>query len=217
MPGSPIEHLVTRTLLVRYVLRPHWRALVLAFAAMLISAAASLLQPWPLKVVLDSVAGSTPLPPWLATLVVSKLGVGKLALIHSAALAVVVIALVQGSATYIESYLTNNVDQHIQRDLRRDLYHHLHRLSLAYYDRQQTGALVSTLTNDVEAVGEFVATTLLGSLVNVLSLVGMLATMLYLDWAFTLVAISVTPALFLPCPILPPDQDDAARGTSARE
>ena len=82
-------------------------------------------------------------------------------------------------------------------DLRRVLYHHIQRLSLAYHDHKSTGDLISTVTADIDSIQDFISQALLGILVNVLTLVGMLLVMFYLNWRFTLIALSVTPVLFV--------------------
>ena len=82
-------------------------------------------------------------------------------------------------------------------DIRRDLYHHIQRLSLSYHDRHKSGDLVSRLTSDVDAVQDFVSTALLDVVVNVLTLGGMLVVMLYLNWRFTLIGMIVAPLLFV--------------------
>ena len=53
---------------------------------------------------------------------------------------------------YIENYYTTTVGQWIANDLRLHIYEHLHRLSLRYYDNVKTGALVSTITSDVQTI-----------------------------------------------------------------
>jgi subfamily B ATP-binding cassette protein MsbA len=81
-------------------------------------------------------------------------------------------------------------------ELRQVLYHHIQRLSLAFHDRKRTGDLISTVTADIDAIQDFISQALLGIVVNVLTLVGMLAVMFYLNWRFTLIALSITPPLF---------------------
>jgi subfamily B ATP-binding cassette protein MsbA len=76
------------------------------------------------------------------------------------------------------------------------LYYHLQRLSLAYHDNKKTGDLLSRVTSDIDSIQSFIASGLLGSAVNVLTLGGMVGVMLYLNWRFTLIALSVAPVLF---------------------
>ena len=62
-----------------------------------------------------------------------------------------VIAVVGAASSYLENYLTTNVGQWVMHDLRRTLYHHIHRLSLAEHDEKRTGDLISRVTSDIEA------------------------------------------------------------------
>ncbi len=168
--------------------------LSVAFAALLLEAAAGLLEPWPLKVVFDYVIASKPMPAWLAAW--PALTSDRVRLLDAAAVAVIVIALVGAASTFVEKYVSTSVGQRVGRDVRDTLYHHFQRLSLAFQERQRTGDLVVRLTSDIEAVQDFVSTMMLGMILDILSLVGMLAVMWYLDWRFTLIAASVAPVLF---------------------
>lgn len=186
-----------RKLELRYLLSPHKTVLVIAFIAVLGETATDLLEPWPLKIVFDYVFGSKKMPPWLSHLLASTLGSDKVAIVHFAVLSIIAIALVGAISSYAEKYLTTSVGQWVMHDLRRILYHHIQRLSLAYHDRKPTGDLISTVTTDIESIQDFISQALLGIVVNVLTLVGMLLVMFYLDWRFTLIALSVTPFLFI--------------------
>ena len=155
-----------------------------------------LLDPWPLKLVFDHVLGSKAMPHWLGNLV-APLGHDKVAILEFAALAVIAIAAVGALSTYFEKYLTTSVGQWVMHDLRRTLYHHIQRLSLTYHDQKKTGDLISTVTSDIDSIQDFISSVLLGLIVNTLTLVGMLSVMFYLNWRFTLIALSVAPVLFI--------------------
>ena len=102
--------------------------------------AAELLEPWPLKIVLDYLLQSKEKPGWLSG-VIGWMGPDKLAVLNFAVLAVAVIAVVGALSSYLEKYLTTSVGQWVMHDLRRTLYHHIHRLSLAEHDQKRTGRL----------------------------------------------------------------------------
>src|SRR5262249_18371570 len=76
------------------------------------------------------------------------------------------------------------------------LYHHIQRLSLAFHDQKQTGDLISRVTSDIDSIQSFIASGLLGAFVNTLTLVGMVGVMFYINWRFTLIALSIAPILF---------------------
>jgi ATP-binding cassette, subfamily B, bacterial len=171
--------------------------LVLAFIAVLGEAATDLLEPWPLKIVFDYVFGTKHMPAWMSGLIGGTFGLSRVGILHFAVLAVIVIAAAGALSSYAEKYLTTSVGQWVMHDLRSILYHHIQRLSLAYHDHKPAGDLISTVTADIDSIQDFISQALLGILVNVLTLVGMLAVMFYLNWRFTLIALSITPFLFL--------------------
>ena len=188
----------SRTLTIRDLLRPHRKALVAGLAAVIGEGVADLLQPWPLKVVFDDVLRGRAVPGhgWLNQLIASATGGDRLETLKLAALAALAIAAVGALCTYVEKYLTTSVGQWVMHDLRRTLYSHIQRLSLSYHDHKQTGDLISRVTSDIGAIQSFIASGLLGALVSSLTLAGMVGVMFYMNWRFTLVALSVAPVLF---------------------
>jgi len=123
-------------------------------------------------------------------------GTDKLAIVKFAAVAALFIAVIGAAASYLEKSLTTSAGQWVMHDLRRTLYSHIQRLSLAFHDRKQTGDLIGRVTSDIDAIQSFIASGLLGALVNVITLFGMIAVMFYINWRFTLIALSVAPPLF---------------------
>jgi ATP-binding cassette subfamily B protein len=85
----------------------------------------------------------------------------------------------------------------VMHDLRRTLYSHIQRMSLAFHDQSHTGDLISRVTSDIDAVQSFIASGLLGVLISCITIAGMIAIMFWVNWRFTLIALSVVPALFL--------------------
>ena len=179
------------------LLRPHSKALAAAVLAVIGETLANLLEPWPLKIVLDNVLKSRPTHGWLNHLVLSTVGDSKLTILKFSAAAVLAIAVLGAICSYTEKYLTTSVGQWVMHDLRQTLYSHIQRLSLAYHDQQRTGNLIGRLTSDIDAIQSFIASGLLGAVINSLTLVGMVGVMFYIDWRFTLIALSVAPVLFV--------------------
>jgi ATP-binding cassette subfamily B protein len=182
---------------IRALLKPHSAALTFAFIAVIGEGLADLLGPWPLKLVLDYVVGSRAMHGWLGHLVESLAGTDKLAILKVACAGVLLIALIDAISSYTEKYFTTSVGQWITHDLRRTLYSHIQRMSLAYHDEKRTGDLISRVTSDIDAIQSFVTSGLIGGMINIFTLVGMVGVMFYLNWKFTLIALSVAPILFL--------------------
>ncbi len=87
--------------------------------------------------------------------------------------------------------------QWVGHDLRKTLYHHIQRLSLADHDKARTGDMITRVTSDIGAIQSFIDSAMLGMLVSVTTLAGMIGVMFYLNWRFTLIALSVMPVLFV--------------------
>ena len=177
------------------LVRPYWRWVGFVSVAMFVETAASLAAPWPLKIVLDSVFDAQPIPSWLAAIVGGT--PDRMVLLNAAVAGTVVIALLQAGSAYLNAYFTVSIGQWIAHDLRQSVYAHLQRLSMSYYDRQQTGPLISTITDDVNAVQDFVSTSLLDIVIDSLTIIGMLAVMFTLNFNFTLIALAVVPLVVL--------------------
>ncbi len=179
------------------MIRPHWKALTIALVAVFGVTLTDVIEPWPIKIVVDNLLQSKKLPGWLGEFVSGIFGQDKLAILNFAVAAVAVIAVVGAVSSYVEKYMTTSVSQWVAHDLRRTLYNHIQRLSLTEYDKTRTGDLISRVTTDIEAIQDFIDSALLGMLVSAFTLLGMIGVMLYINWRFTLIALSVAPALFL--------------------
>ena len=177
--------------------RPYRGWLVIILLAMLVETVAGLAGPWPLKVVIDNAIGGRPAPSWLFRLLGPALAGSGPALAAAAAFALVLIAAIGGIASYIDNYYTESVGQWVANDLRMKMYEHLERLSFSYYDTHRTGLLLSTITDDVGAVQDFVSSSTLSILIDLATIAGMLVVMFWLNWDFTLLVVAITPFLLL--------------------
>jgi ABC-type multidrug transport system fused ATPase/permease subunit len=183
--------------LVRELLSPYRSWVTIILLAMLVETAMSLAAPWPLKVILDNVVGTHKAPEWLAPFRSSLMGGHKMELAVVAGIATVLIAVLGAVASYIDNYYTESVGQWVAHDLRMRVYDHLQHLSLGYYDSHQTGALLSTITDDIKTIQGFASSATLGILVDFLTIIGMLGVMLWLEFDFALIAVALTPFLLL--------------------
>ena len=158
---------------------------------------ADVLDPWPIKIVVDNILKSKPLTGILGRIVTGTFGGGPYAVLNFAVAAVAVVAILGAVGAYFEKYLTTSVSQWVGHDLRRTLYHHIQRLSLAEHDKTRTGDMITRVTTDIEVIQDFIDSALLGILIDLLTMLGMAGVMFYLNWRFTLIALSVMPVLFL--------------------
>ena len=178
------------------LLRPHWKGIAIALLAVVGMTAADVLQPWPLKIVLDYVLSGRRMPASLASFLNLVFDGSRNAILIFAIISVAVIAAMDSISSYIETYLMTSIGQWVAHDIRRKVYHHIERLSLSYYDQKQTGDLLTRMTNDIDAIQNVITSALTDTLIDVLTIAGMLGVMLYLNWRFSLIALGITPILF---------------------
>jgi subfamily B ATP-binding cassette protein MsbA len=182
--------------LVAHLVRSHWKALSLAFLAVLGETVADIAEPWPVKVVIDNVLQNKKLPPRLDA-IVELFPHNGFATLNFALAFVLLIAVIGAISSYSEKFLTTSVAQWVAHDLRRMIYQRIQRLSLAEHGESRTGDLLTRVTSDIDAVQDFITSALLGIVTNVLTLAGMLGVMFYMNWRFTLIGLSVAPVMFL--------------------
>ncbi|TGO05396.1 ABC transporter ATP-binding protein [Serinibacter arcticus] len=180
---------------VRPHLRPQRRLVVGGFAALFAEVAFRLLEPWPLKIVLDAViaAGAVAAVTNVAPSGDSTADVLRVVLLAS--LAVVALAGLRALAAYAMTVCFSLAGSRAMTGVRATLFDHLQRLSLRFHRGSRSGDLLNRLVGDVGRVQEVAVTAGLPLLGNVVTLVGMLVVMLVLDATLALVVV-VALALF---------------------
>src|SRR3989454_6594213 len=135
-------------------------------------------------------------PPFLAKYAVDD-GIRKhdLGLLWWIVGAFVLAGLLNWAMSYVQTYLTGWVGERILADLRNNLFRHLQRLSLGFYERNRAGVIISRLTNDVEALDQLVTDGVTSLVQNTLTLFGTAIILFFLDWRLALATLTVVPAL----------------------
>ena len=113
-------------------------------------------------------------------------------------LILVALYAVKGGSTVGHIYLMEFVGQRIMADLRIDLYGHLQRLSLGYYDKSSTGELMSRITNDVNLIQGSVSNLITGAIKEILTIISLVAVVIYMDWFLSIFALLVFPICVIP-------------------
>jgi len=177
-------------------LRPHRPLLAGATVALIGATMMRLLEPWPLKFVIDRVVPSS----------VAEGGGSGIALVDAldpmvllalCAGGLVVIIGMRAVLQYLATIGFAIVGNRVLTKVRGVLFRHLQGLSLAFHARARTGDLTTRLIGDVGMLKETMVTAALPLAANVLVLVGMVAVMLWLDWQLALIALVPLPLLWL--------------------
>ena len=98
---------------------------------------------------------------------------------------------------YIETYTMQMMGQKIMFDLRMEIYRHLQRLDLRFYDTNPVGRLMTRVTTDVDALNELFSSGVISIFRDVVLLVGIMILLLWMDWRLALVAFSVLPLIVI--------------------
>ncbi len=117
------------------------------------------------------------------------------AMVRDAALLLVVALLAQVSAAYVETLLTGILGQRVMHDLRRQLFAHLQRLPIPFFDRNPVGRVVTRVTSDVESLNELFASGVVAGLGDLFTLLAITVLMVAVDWRMAVAAYLVVPGI----------------------
>ncbi|MDM8525606.1 lipid A export permease/ATP-binding protein MsbA [Desulfococcaceae bacterium HSG8] len=121
-----------------------------------------------------------------------------IAMLRIIPIAVILIYFLRGMGTYGQEYLMNYVGESIIKHLRDTLYDRIQDLPLSFFQEENTGTLMSRITNDVNIIKAMVSTAVTGSLRDVFTIIGLTGVIFYRDWKMALFSLIVLPVAFFP-------------------
>lgn len=160
-------------------LHPYRWMVVLAVLILLLGSFAELLLPYLTKVAIDRYIANKELA-----------GLARLALLYFTVL------LVQMSFIFFQTYLTQKIGQKVMYDMRNQIFAHLQRLPLSFFDKNPVGRLVTRATNDVETLNSMLSSGVVTIFGDIFVLVGIIAMMLIFNWQLALLSFTVLPLIF---------------------
>lgn len=98
---------------------------------------------------------------------------------------------------YVQQYLINWLGSRLELNMRRDIFKHLQTLSLDLYAKREIGSIVSRVTNDIDKITELTTSGIANVIADLLTLVGIVAIMLWMNWRLSLVTFSIIPLMIL--------------------
>jgi len=167
---------------------------VVAIACTFIVSVADLLRPWPLKLIVDNILLGKSLPHSLRSLESFFTGQKVLTTIAVASV-LIVLSVVKGFSVYAQTSITSRIGYRIAHALRRELFSHLQRLSLAFHKRSRSGELLTKVTSDTNSVRDAFSEFALTLVTETLTLVGMIVVMFAMNIELSLVVLSTFPVL----------------------
>jgi len=176
--GKAYDARLMRRLL--HYLRPYSANVAIAFVAITAGSAASLAQPYLMKVAIDR-----------------YIAAGRVDDLDRLAILYLVILVVAFAAEYVQTWTMQLTGQRVMFDLRMSIYGHLQRLDLKYYDRNPVGRLMTRVTSDVDALNDLFTAGVITIFGDVFALAGIMIIMIGMNWRLALVAFSVLPLIVL--------------------
>jgi ATP-binding cassette subfamily B protein len=160
------------------LLRPYRGKVALMFVALLVATGTALAPPYLAGKAVDSgiVAGDVSALDWIVA-------------------TFVVVATLYAAATYVQTYLVGWVGTRALQDLRERVFTHLQTMSIGFFTRRSPGVLISRMTNDIEALNQLVTDGVVTMFSSVLTLVGVVVILLFLDVKLALVTFLTFPLI----------------------
>ncbi|HYT75644.1 MAG TPA: ABC transporter ATP-binding protein, partial [Vicinamibacterales bacterium] len=159
-------------------LRPYRTPALLALAAIISSSVLQLAQPYLMKIAIDR---------YIPT--------GNMAGMDRIALAYLSILAASFCLEFTQTWLLQNTGQRIMFDMRMQIYQHLQRLDLRFYDRNPVGRLMTRVTTDVDVINDLFTSGVVSVFGDVFTLAGIMIVMLTMNWRLALVAFAVLPLI----------------------
>ncbi|HKG93754.1 MAG TPA: ABC transporter ATP-binding protein [Gemmatimonadaceae bacterium] len=139
-----------------------------------------------------------------------------LAMVRAAALLFAATLAAQFACSFGEAMLTGLLGQRVMLDLRVQIYAHLQRLSVSFFDRNPVGRLITRVTSDVESLNELFTAGVVAGLGDLFTLVAISVMMLVVDWRLALAAFAVIPLVWLTSHVFQSRVRDSYRDIRAR-
>ena len=159
---------------------PHWRRLLLCFFFMTVFAATAPAYPFMIQYANGMLEAQDPAVMYLVPLLI--LGITS----------------IKGIAFYIQSVLTSAITLRIIADMQKKMFGHLLHSDFARLVRDPTGTLISRFTNDINVIRDATSRAMTGFVRDVLTVVGLVGYLFYLDWMLSLIVLIVYPLAALP-------------------
>lgn len=161
--------------LINYV-RPYMGRMIVAVVCIILAACGNLAVPWIIKDVIDQV-------------LINK----DMVMLNIIAAGILLIFFLRGIFFFGQTYLMSYIGQRVIIDIREAVYRQLQRLSLGYFDKRQTGAIMSSVTNDVSALQAALVESMVEMVTEGMILIGSLGAMFFLHWKLSLLTLITMP------------------------
>lgn len=178
-------------------LQPYFWPITLILVVSLFAVPITLITPLPIKILVDSVLGSSPLPGYLSFLGSGQTQTAKTQTIWLAITILIGAAVLSYTQSLANVWYSNKIGNRMTLGVRSDLFRQMQRLSIAYHDKMGAADSAYRTLNDAPMLRSFGIDGLIPLATSILTLGAMILVMVLLDWQLALIALVVSPFLFL--------------------
>ncbi len=176
--GKAYDARLMRRLLAYLV--PYWSQVLLALSAIVGASMLQLAQPYLMKIAIDD-----------------HIALGSMAGLEGIALAFLGVLVGSFLLEYVQTWTLQNTGQRIMFDMRMQIYRHLQRIDVQYYDRNPVGRLMTRVTSDVDVLNELFTAGVVSVFGDIFLLIGIMTALAIMDWRLAAIAFAVLPLIAL--------------------
>ena len=159
-------------------LRPYWLQVLVALVAIVSASLLQLAQPYLMKVAIDE-----------------HIAQGSMEGLERLALAFLAVLIGSFLLEFIQTWVLQNTGQRIMFDMRMQIYRHLQRIDIQYYDRNPVGRLMTRVTTDVDVLNELFTAGVVSVFGDIFLLIGIMGALAWMDWRLAAIAFAVLPLI----------------------
>lgn len=176
-------------------LKAFWPLLLLSFGLIFVVAGLDIIAPWPLKFIVDNVLGGAPFTTPFGVWLTDTFGTDQRVLTAVLGLMMLGITLAMGAASFAFEYVNGQIQVRATFALRSDVFRHVQRLPLQFFDQSRIGDVLKRVTDDAARLMDALVSSVGELLVDSVKFTGFAVVMLFVNWRFSVIVLAYVPLM----------------------
>ena len=176
-------------------LKAFWPLLLLSVALIFAVAGLDIIAPWPLKIIVDNVLGGQPMTTPFGVWLTDTFGTDQRVLTAVLGLIMLGITLAMGATSFAFEYVSGQIQVRSTFALRSDVFRHVQRLPLQFFDQSRIGDVLKRITDDAARIMDALVSSLGELLIDTVKFIGFAAVMLFVNWRFSVIVLAYVPLM----------------------
>lgn len=176
-------------------LKAFWPLLLVSVALIFAVAGLDIIAPWPLKIIVDNVLGGQPMTTPFGVWLTDTFGTDQRVLTAVLGLMMLGITLAMGATSFAFEYVSGQIQVRSTFALRSDVFRHVQRLPLQFFDQSRIGDVLKRITDDAARIMDALVSSLGELLIDTVKFIGFAAVMLFVNWRFSVIVLAYVPLM----------------------